>query len=69
MAVERLSIPSVLTFTAFAIVDRRKHRPRCVLPLFNGPMVVGGTLIFSFSEVFGGYANMPRGAADTLLAR
>jgi hypothetical protein len=68
MAVEMLSIPSVLTFTAFYFLDRRKHRLRYVLPLFNGPMVVGGTLIFSFSEVFGGYANMAGGTADTLLA-
>ena len=68
MAVEMLSIPSVLTFTAFYFLDRRRHRLRYVLPLFNGPMVVGGTLIFSFSEVFGNYANMPGGVADTLLA-
>jgi hypothetical protein len=68
MAVEMLSIPSVLTFTAFYLLDRRKHRLRYVLPLFNGPMVVAGTLIFSFSEVFGGYSNMPGGLADTLLA-
>jgi len=68
MAVEMLSIPSVLTFTAFYFLDRKKHRLRYVLPIFNGPMVVGGTLIFSFSEVFGGYANMSGGVADTLLA-
>ena len=68
MAVEMLSIPSVLTFTAFYFLDRKQHRLRYVLPLFNGPMVVGGTLIFSFSEVFGNYANMPGGVADTLLA-
>jgi len=68
MAVEMLSIPSVLTFTAFYFLDRRRHRLRYVLPLFNGPMVVGGTLIFSFSEVFGSYQNMAGGTADTLLA-
>lgn len=68
MAVEMLSIPSVLTFTAFYFLDKRKHRLRYVLPVFNGPMVVGGTLIFSFSEVLGGYPNMPGGLADTLLA-
>jgi hypothetical protein len=68
MAVEMLSIPSVLTFTAFYFLDRRKHRLRYVLPIINGPMVVGGTLIFSFSEVFGGYSNMPGGLTDTLLA-
>jgi hypothetical protein len=68
MAIEMLSIPSVLTFTAFYFLDKKKHRPRYVLPIFNGPMVVGGTLIFSFSEVFGGYPNMPGGVADTLLA-
>jgi hypothetical protein len=68
MAVEMLSIPSVLTFTAFYFLDRKKHRLCYVLPVINGPMLVGGTLIFSFSEVFGGYANMPGGLADTLLA-
>jgi len=29
---------------------------------------VAATFIFSFSEVFGGYQNMPGGTADTLLA-
>jgi hypothetical protein len=68
MAVEMLSIPSVLTFTAFYFLDRRRHPLRYALPLLNAPMVIGGTLIFSFSEVFGGYANMAGGVADTLLA-
>jgi hypothetical protein len=68
MAIEMLSIPSVLTFAAFYLLDRKRHRLRYVLPIVNGPMVVGGTLIFSFSEVFGGYRNMPGGLADTLLA-
>jgi len=68
MAVEMLSIPSVLTFTIFYFLDRKKHRLRYVLPIVNGPMVVAGTLIFSFSEVFSNYPNMPGGRADTLLA-
>jgi len=68
MSVEMLSIPSVLTFIAFYFLDRKRHPLRYVLPLFNAPMVIGGTLIFSFSEVFGDYSNMPGGVADTLLA-
>jgi len=68
MAVEMLSVPSVLTFTAFYFLDRREHRLRYVLPLVNAPMVIGGTLIFSFSEVFGHFENMPGGVTDTLLA-
>lgn len=68
MAVEMVSISSVLTFTVFYFLDRKKHPLRYVLPLFNAPMVIAGTLVFSFSEVFGGYQNIPGGLADTLLA-
>lgn len=68
MSIEMLPIPSILTFTAFYLLDTRGRRLRYVLPIFNGPMVVGGTLMFSYSEVFGGYANMPGGVADTRVA-
>jgi hypothetical protein len=58
----------VATFTAFYFLDKKKHPLRYVLPVLNGPMVIASTLIFSFSEVFGGLENMSGGVADTLLA-
>ena len=39
-----------------------------LVPVLGGGEAVAATFIFSFSEVFAGFANMPGGVADTLLA-
>ncbi len=49
-------------------LNRTGSRLRYVIPVLGAGEPVVATFIFSFSEVFAGFPNMPGGTADTLLA-
>ncbi len=53
---------------AFWYLNRKRSAARYLIPVLGAGEPVVATFIFSFSEVFGGFANMPGGVADTLLA-
>ncbi len=53
---------------AFWWMNRVGSRLRYLIPVLGAGEPVVATFIFSFSEVFAGFPNMPGGAADTLLA-
>jgi len=58
-----------VAMTAWFFHLNRKRSPyRYLIPVLGCGEPVASTFIFSFSEVFGGFANMPGGVADTLLA-
>lgn len=53
---------------AFYRLHTRRSPLRYLIPLLGSGEPIAATFIFSFSEVFSGFANMPGGVADTLLA-
>jgi hypothetical protein len=67
-ALELFSFVNVASTAYFWKLNKRRSKLRYLVPVLGGGEPVAATFIFSFSEVFGGYPNMPGGVADTLLA-
>lgn len=65
---ELYSFVNVLSVVYFFHLNKKRSRFRYLIPVLGGGEPVASTFIFSFSEVFSGYENMPGGVADTLLA-
>ncbi len=65
---ELFAFANVATCFYFFRLNKKRSRHRYLLPVVAGGEAVAATFIFSFSEVFGGFVNMPGGIADTLLA-
>lgn len=66
--VEFFAFYNVLSILYFFYLNNRRSRYRYLIPVLSGGITVAATFIFSLSEVFNGYENMPGGVADTLLA-
>jgi len=59
---------NVAAALAFWRLNKRRSSLRYLIPGLGAGEPVVATFIFSFSEVFGGFKDMPGGVADTLLA-
>ncbi|MEZ5003314.1 MAG: hypothetical protein R2730_09810 [Chitinophagales bacterium] len=67
-SVECLAFYNVTSVFYFFHLNKKRSPYRYAIPMLSGGSAAAATFIFSFSEIFGGYANMPGGLADTLLA-
>ncbi len=67
-SVEIFSFVNVTTTIWFFRLNRRRSPYRYLIAVLGCGEPIAATFIFSFSEVFGGFENMPGGVADTLLA-
>ncbi|MBH23819.1 MAG: hypothetical protein CMH57_04990 [Myxococcales bacterium] len=67
-ALEFFSFANVAGTIAFYRLNARRSALRYLIPVLGGGEPVAATFIFSFSEVFAHFENMPGGVADTLLA-
>ncbi|MGB5222663.1 MAG: hypothetical protein WBN60_16620 [Polyangiales bacterium] len=67
-ALELYSFVNVLSVIYFFYLNKKRSPYRYLVPVLGSGAPVASTLIFSLSEVFGGFENMPGGVADTLLA-
>ena len=67
-ALELYSFVNVATVAYFFYLNKKRSQYRYLVPVLGGGEPVASTFIFSFSEVFAGFENMPGGIADTLLA-
>lgn len=67
-SLELFSFLNVALSITFWRLNVRRSWQRYSIPMLCGGEAVAATIIFSLSEVFGGYENMPGGLADTLLA-
>ena len=65
---ELYSFVNVLSFIYFFYLNKKRSPYRYLIPVLGSGEPVASTFIFSFSEVFAGFENMPGGVADTLLA-
>ena len=65
---ELFAFVNVASTFYFYRLNKRGSRLRYLIPVLGGGEPVAATFIFSFSEVFAGFRNMPGGVADTLLA-
>lgn len=65
---ELYAFVNVATAVAFWRLNRKRSPLRYLIPVLGAGEPVVATFIFSFSEVFAGFPNMPGGVADTLLA-
>ncbi len=65
---ELFAFVNVATALYFFHLNKKRSRNRYLIPIIGGGEPVAATFIFSFSEVFAGFRNMPGGVADTLLA-
>jgi len=65
---ELYSFVNIAVVLLFFALNRRRSPHRYLVPVLNsgGPAIA--TFIFSFSEVFNGFKNMPGGLPDTMLA-
>ena len=52
----------------FFYLNKKRSRHRYLVPMIGCGEPIAATIIFSFSEVFDNFENMPGGIADTLLA-
>ena len=59
---------NVASVIYFFYLNKKRSRYRYLIPVLGSGEPVASTFIFSFSEVFAGFENMPGGIADTLLA-
>ncbi|OSC38449.1 hypothetical protein [Mycobacterium decipiens] len=59
---------NLATALAFWRLNKNRSSMRYLIPVLGAGEPVVATFIFSFSEVFGGFQNLPGGVADTLLA-
>jgi hypothetical protein len=66
--VELLAFANVFATTCFFHLNRKGSPYRYLIVVLGCGVPVAATFIFSFSEVFAGFENMPGGLADTLLA-
>jgi hypothetical protein len=66
--VELLAFANVVATMCFFRLNRRRSPYRYLIVVLGCGEPIAATFIFSFSEVFAGFANMPGGLADTLLA-
>lgn len=67
-SLELFAFVNVASVLYFFRLNKRRSPYRYAIPVLGGGEPVAATFIFSFSEVFGGFQNMPGGVADTLLA-
>lgn len=65
---ELYSFVNVLSVAFFFYLNKKRSPYRYLIPVLGSGEPVASTFIFSFSEVFAGFENMPGGLADTLLA-
>jgi len=65
---ELYSFVNVLLVIYFFYLNKKRSPYRYLIPVLGSGEPVMATFIFSFSEVFAGFENMPGGRADTLLA-
>ena len=65
---ELYSFVNVLSVICFFYLNKKRSPYRYLIPVLGSGEPVASTFIFSFSEVFAGFENMPGGLADTLLA-
>ena len=65
---ELFAFVNVASVLYFFHLNKKRSPNRYLIPVLGGGEPVAATFIFSFSEVFGGFQNMPGGLADTLLA-
>ena len=66
--VELFAFVNVATTICFFRLNARRSPYRYLIVVLGCGEPIAATFIFSFAEVFGGFANMPGGVADTLLA-
>jgi hypothetical protein len=66
--VEIFAFVNVAATILFFRLNKRRSPYRYAIVVLGCGEPIAATFIFSFSEVFGGFANMPGGVADTLLA-
>lgn len=59
---------NVASAVLFYRMNKRRSALRYLVPVLGSGEPIASTFIFSFSEVFAGFPNMPGGLADTLLA-
>jgi hypothetical protein len=67
-ALEMYAFINLASAAAFWRLNRIGSRLRYLIPVLGAGEPVVATFIFSFSEVFAGFPDMPGGTADTLLA-
>lgn len=67
-SVEMFAFVNLLATVWFFRLNRRRSPYRYLIAVIGCGEPIAATLIFSFSEVFNGFANMTGGVADTLLA-
>jgi hypothetical protein len=65
---ELYAFVNVLSVIYFFYLNKKRSPYRYLIPVLGSGEPVASTFIFSFSEVFAGFENMPGGVADTLLA-
>ena len=65
---ELYSFVNVASVIFFFYLNKKRSPYRYLIPVLGSGEPVASTFIFSFSEVFAGFENMPGGVADTLLA-
>ena len=65
---ELYSFVNVLSVVFFFYLNKKRSPYRYLIPVLGSGEPVASTFIFSFSEVFAGFENMPGGVTDTLLA-
>jgi len=66
--VELFAFANVLATMCFFRLNRRRSPHRYLIAVLGCGEPIAATFIFSFSEVFARFENMPGGVADTLLA-
>ena len=65
---ELYAFVNVASALYFFHLNKKRSPFRYLIPVLGSGEPVAATFIFSFSEVFAGFENMPGGIADTLLA-
>ena len=65
---ELYSFVNVLLVVSFFYLNKKRSPYRYLIPVLGSGEPVASTFIFSLSEVFAGFENMPGGVSDTLLA-
>jgi len=66
--IEVYAFANLLTTFYFFHLNKKRSPYRYLVPVLSCGAPAAATFVFSFSEVFGHFENMPGGAADTLLA-
>jgi hypothetical protein len=66
--IEIYAFVNLLTTAYFFYLNKKRSPYRYLVAVIGCGEPVAATFIFSFSEVFAGFENMPGGVADTLLA-